>query len=164
MGAAIPGLYAAGELAGGVHGNNRLGGNSLLDCVVFGRVAGEHAAKYMLGDAVKSVDVKALAALPSLKKPAGKDAAAAPAAPSGPKVGDKVDSSKIDFKKDPNAPGCTLSHGGIPGSPYVLLVDPEDQSVAKPPRTFEQKMSIAMGAILATSFVTSFICVKFFAP
>jgi len=36
---AIPGLYCAGEVAGGVHGNNRLGGNSLLDCVVFGRVA-----------------------------------------------------------------------------------------------------------------------------
>merc|ERR1719310_2741585 len=37
----VPGLYAAGEIAGGVHGNNRLGGNSLLDCVVFGRVAGK---------------------------------------------------------------------------------------------------------------------------
>merc|ERR1719262_522430 len=37
---ALPGLYVAGEAAGGVHGNNRLGGNSLLDCVVFGRVAG----------------------------------------------------------------------------------------------------------------------------
>merc|ERR1719362_708939 len=48
-GAAIPGLYAAGEVAGGVHGNNRLGGNSLLDCVVFGRVAGKHCAKYMFG-------------------------------------------------------------------------------------------------------------------
>merc|ERR1712193_135086 len=41
----IPGLYAAGEIAGGVHGNNRLGGNSLLDCVVFGRVAGKAACK-----------------------------------------------------------------------------------------------------------------------
>ena len=39
------GLYAAGEIAGGVHGNNRLGGNSLLDCVVFGRVAGKHCAE-----------------------------------------------------------------------------------------------------------------------
>merc|ERR1739848_489037 len=39
-GKGINGLYAAGEVAGGVHGNNRLGGNSLLDCVVFGRVAG----------------------------------------------------------------------------------------------------------------------------
>merc|ERR1712151_649434 len=49
-----------GEVAGGVHGNNRLGGNSLLDCVVFGRVAGKAAAKYMLGDGVKSVDLKVL--------------------------------------------------------------------------------------------------------
>merc|ERR1719169_17267 len=47
---AIPGLYAAGEVAGGIHGNNRLGGNSLLDCVVFGRVAGLAAAKYILGE------------------------------------------------------------------------------------------------------------------
>merc|ERR1719387_1756545 len=39
----IPGLYAAGEVAGGVHGNNRLGGNSLLDCVVFGRVSARSA-------------------------------------------------------------------------------------------------------------------------
>merc|ERR1719310_261529 len=49
----IPGLYCAGEVAGGVHGNNRLGGNSLLDCVVFGRVAGKHCAQYMLGADVK---------------------------------------------------------------------------------------------------------------
>merc|ERR1711939_422379 len=48
-GKAIPGLYAAGEIAGGVHGNNRLGGNSLLDCVVFGRVAAKAACKYMFG-------------------------------------------------------------------------------------------------------------------
>merc|ERR1712146_261362 len=48
-GAVIPGMYAAGEIAGGVHGNNRLGGNSLLDCVVFGRVAGKAASKYIMG-------------------------------------------------------------------------------------------------------------------
>jgi hypothetical protein len=53
----IPGLYAAGEVAGGVHGNNRLGGNSLLDCVVFGRVAAEDCASYMLGDARTIVDI-----------------------------------------------------------------------------------------------------------
>jgi len=45
----LPGLYVAGEAAGGVHGNNRLGGNSLLDCVVFGRVAGRSCSKYMSG-------------------------------------------------------------------------------------------------------------------
>eukprot|EP00929_Paragymnodinium_shiwhaense_P019826 TRINITY_DN133_c0_g1_i12.p2 TRINITY_DN133_c0_g1~~TRINITY_DN133_c0_g1_i12.p2 ORF type:complete len:192 (-),score=71.68 TRINITY_DN133_c0_g1_i12:191-682(-) len=48
-GKAIPGLYAAGEIAGGIHGNNRLGGNSLLDCVVFGRVAGKAACEYIFG-------------------------------------------------------------------------------------------------------------------
>merc|ERR1712204_151442 len=49
-GEVIPGLYAAGEVAGGVHGNNRLGGNSLLDCVVFGRVAAKAACKWMFGE------------------------------------------------------------------------------------------------------------------
>merc|ERR1712100_681654 len=55
----IAGLYAAGEVAGGVHGNNRLGGNSLLDCIVFGRVTAREAAKFMLGDAAE-VDNKRL--------------------------------------------------------------------------------------------------------
>ena len=44
----VPGLFAAGEVAGGVHGANRLGGSSLLACVVFGRVAGESAARWLL--------------------------------------------------------------------------------------------------------------------
>lgn len=42
----VPGLYAAGEVAGGLHGANRLGGNSLSDLVVFGRRAGLAAAEY----------------------------------------------------------------------------------------------------------------------
>ncbi|GAH60442.1 unnamed protein product [marine sediment metagenome] len=40
----IPGLYAAGEVVGGIHGTNRLGGNALTDVVVFGRIAGSNAA------------------------------------------------------------------------------------------------------------------------
>lgn len=40
-------LYACGELAGGVHGANRLGGSSLLGCVVYGRVAGSSASQYL---------------------------------------------------------------------------------------------------------------------
>ena len=44
--ATLPGLFAAGEVAGGMHGSNRLGGNSLSDLLVFGRRAGQHAALY----------------------------------------------------------------------------------------------------------------------
>jgi hypothetical protein len=88
----VPGLYAAGEVAGGVHGNNRLGGNSLLDCVVFGRVAAADCADYILGaGAGEKRDLKALAALPpkvAPAKPAEASAAsgkaAAPAAPAAP--------------------------------------------------------------------------------
>ena len=45
----VPGLFAAGEVAGGMHGSNRLGGNSLSDLLVFGRRAGWHAAEYASG-------------------------------------------------------------------------------------------------------------------
>ncbi|MEV8034804.1 fumarate reductase/succinate dehydrogenase flavoprotein subunit [Streptomyces sp. NPDC086182] len=45
----VPGLFAAGEVAGGMHGSNRLGGNSLSDLLVFGRRAGWHAAQYAAG-------------------------------------------------------------------------------------------------------------------
>ncbi|MET7638273.1 fumarate reductase/succinate dehydrogenase flavoprotein subunit [Streptomyces sp. NPDC005438] len=44
----VPGLFAAGEVAGGMHGSNRLGGNSLSDLLVFGRRAGEYAARHAL--------------------------------------------------------------------------------------------------------------------
>jgi succinate dehydrogenase / fumarate reductase flavoprotein subunit len=59
----VPGLYAAGEVSGGMHGSNRLGGNSLSDLLVFGKRAGEYAARYVdeLGarPAVSSADVEA---------------------------------------------------------------------------------------------------------
>ncbi|MEE9252463.1 MAG: succinate dehydrogenase flavoprotein subunit [Thermodesulfobacteriota bacterium] len=45
----VPGLFAAGEVAGGMHGSNRLGGNSLSDLLVFGRRAGMGAAEYAKG-------------------------------------------------------------------------------------------------------------------
>ena len=48
-GNAIPGLFAAGEVTGGVHGGNRIGGNAVCDFVVFGRVAGSGAAAFASG-------------------------------------------------------------------------------------------------------------------
>ena len=46
-GKAIPGLFAAGEVCGGVHGGNRLGGNAVADIVIFGRIAAESAIAYL---------------------------------------------------------------------------------------------------------------------
>ncbi|MDQ4020878.1 MAG: fumarate reductase/succinate dehydrogenase flavoprotein subunit [Actinomycetota bacterium] len=64
--ASVPGLFAAGEVAGGMHGSNRLGGNSLSDLLVFGRRAGLGAATYVdsLGGSrpsVRETDVGAAA-------------------------------------------------------------------------------------------------------
>merc|ERR1711976_596505 len=58
----IGGLYAGGEVAGGVHGSNRLGGNSLLDCVVFGRVSARSAARYLSAANIKHIQGSTAAA------------------------------------------------------------------------------------------------------
>ncbi|MET7530461.1 fumarate reductase/succinate dehydrogenase flavoprotein subunit [Streptomyces goshikiensis] len=63
--AGVPGLFAAGEVAGGMHGSNRLGGNSLSDLLVFGRRAGLHAAGYAASagrPAVSQAEIEAAAA------------------------------------------------------------------------------------------------------
>ena len=72
----IPGLFAAGECAAGLHGANRLGGNSLSDLIVFGKRAGEYAAKYAkenaagkINDAQVEADYKE--AIESFERPAG---------------------------------------------------------------------------------------------
>jgi succinate dehydrogenase flavoprotein subunit len=61
----VPGLFAAGEVGGGLHGANRLGGNSLSDLLVFGRRAGQYAAEYAGGSTaspgVDAAQVDALA-------------------------------------------------------------------------------------------------------
>jgi flavocytochrome c len=51
----ISGLFAAGEVTGGVHGKNRLGGNSLIECVVFGRIAGRSASRYLLQSSISKL-------------------------------------------------------------------------------------------------------------
>jgi len=54
----IQGLYAAGEITGGVHGGNRLGGNALADTQVFGKRTGENASKHALKNTMLPVDRK----------------------------------------------------------------------------------------------------------
>jgi len=82
----IPGLFAAGEVAGGVHGANRLGGSSLLGCVVFGRVSGDSAAAYLLqatSAAVQKAGGRLGALAGHLSPPSSTPAASAPG-PAGP--------------------------------------------------------------------------------
>ena len=58
----VPGLFAAGECAAGLHGANRLGGNSLSDLLVFGKRAGEYAAKFARENPVRATDDAQVAA------------------------------------------------------------------------------------------------------
>jgi succinate dehydrogenase / fumarate reductase flavoprotein subunit len=75
----VPGLFAAGECAAGLHGANRLGGNSLSDLLVFGKRAGEHAAAFAREQKRAAavdpaqVDAAAAAALAPFDRPATKD-------------------------------------------------------------------------------------------
>jgi succinate dehydrogenase / fumarate reductase, flavoprotein subunit len=76
----VPGLFAAGEVSGGMHGSNRLGGNSLSDLLVFGRRAGLGAAEYIgrLGPKMPVADEGEIAAaqaeaLAPLDRPAGEN-------------------------------------------------------------------------------------------
>ena len=57
----VPGLFAAGECAAGLHGANRLGGNSLSDLLVFGQRAGEYAAKFAKESSLGAIDSEKLA-------------------------------------------------------------------------------------------------------
>ena len=52
----VPGLFAAGECAAGLHGANRLGGNSLSDLLVFGKRAGRYAAEFAMGNGAGAID------------------------------------------------------------------------------------------------------------
>jgi succinate dehydrogenase / fumarate reductase, flavoprotein subunit len=78
-GAAVPGLFAAGEVSGGMHGSNRLGGNSLSDLLVFGRRAGLGAAGYLDSLAGRpaadqaQADVALTEALAPLERPGGEN-------------------------------------------------------------------------------------------
>jgi succinate dehydrogenase / fumarate reductase flavoprotein subunit len=78
--ASVPGLFAAGEVSGGMHGSNRLGGNSLSDLLVFGRRAGRSAAQHVDSVAAgrpaagqAAVDAAAAEALAPLERSGGEN-------------------------------------------------------------------------------------------
>jgi succinate dehydrogenase / fumarate reductase flavoprotein subunit len=65
----VPGLFAAGECAAGLHGANRLGGNSLSDLLVFGKRAGEHAAKFSASGKARANEATANAVIQAMLAP-----------------------------------------------------------------------------------------------
>jgi succinate dehydrogenase / fumarate reductase flavoprotein subunit len=74
----VPGLFASGECASGINGANRLGGNSLSDIVVFGKLAGEHAANFAKKHKRPAIDGAAVdaarkAAVEPFERPAGEN-------------------------------------------------------------------------------------------
>lgn len=102
-GSVIPGLFAAGEVMGGIHGKNRLGGNSLLDCVVYGRVSGASASKYLLSNISAG-------------------------AVSGGVVGGAAGRvQRIGQHLDPEAFGVTISQGGVS---TTVSVSPGSQNMS----------------------------------
>ena len=77
----VPGLFAAGETAAGLHGANRLGGNSLSDLLVFGRRAGLHAAQFALPKNESAIDpVELEQAIRDTMAPLDRESGEAPAA------------------------------------------------------------------------------------
>lgn len=99
------GLYAAGEVAGGVHGHNRLGGSSLLACVVFGRVAADQASGHLLQKLTKAHDKSAApAAAPTAS------GAAAPVANATKRL------NQISLHIDPEAKLVTIDLNDKPSS------------------------------------------------
>jgi len=153
----IKGLYCAGEVAGGVHGNNRLGGNSLLDCVVFGRVTGLAATKYVLGGDVKKVDLVELTKgglsgdLTMLARGSYED---------------NMNDAKAkapDAKVAVNWPPAPSTHDGIPGSPYLLVAGGRSDQAARKP-CFQDNLGAIMFGILAACGVFAFISVNYLTP
>jgi succinate dehydrogenase / fumarate reductase flavoprotein subunit len=118
----VPGLFAAGEVAGGMHGSNRLGGNSLSDLLVFGRRAGLHAAEH----AASLADARPVADDAQL------DAAAAealrPFSAEGPGAGEDADAVGADAVASEAVGGDAVGSGGAvralgdrpPENPYGI--------------------------------------------
>jgi flavocytochrome c len=112
----VRGLWAAGEVAGGVHGKNRLGGNSLLDCVVFGRIAGREVAKFLIETRLATTAQSRVAVLQSQMQPAIAQAApatqaASPPAPAAAAAGPKKKYTLEEVAKHTTEEDCWVVVG-----------------------------------------------------
>merc|ERR1719163_1746433 len=95
----IPGLYAAGEVTGGVHGRNRLGGSGLAEAVVLGRQAGSCALDYIKTDrsAMPTGEASTTTTVVSIPQPNGADPITITTTTSGPAGTGQVLGEKVDI-------------------------------------------------------------------
>ena len=128
QGKVIPGVWTAGEAQGGVHGTNRLGGSSLLDCVVYGRIAGRSASKYLLDKLVRNPGSAASSG--ALSKSAG--GVSAKVSVNGNKVHLELELANMiadAIAADGSAPSSTKAAGVADADPNAAFYG---QGVAKP--------------------------------
>ncbi|KAK3071956.1 Osmotic growth protein [Teratosphaeriaceae sp. CCFEE 6253] len=116
------GLFVCGELAGGVHGANRLGGSSLLGCVVYGRVAGDSASKYLFQRVLNGSTSVAAQRLGQISlhidpsQPGKISVEWSQGAGAGASAGRQTDQQKIDSQKQLSA-GPVMSQNGDSSDP-----------------------------------------------
>eukprot|EP00949_MAST-11_sp_MAST-11-sp1_P005326 g5326.t1 len=135
-GKAVPGLFAAGEIMGGVHGVNRLGGSSLLDCVVFGLASADAAMAYV--DAAKdtsdsSPEVRKAVA-PGVTLPSsgnGGSSGASAAASSEPKLVVQIGDFAYNMEKFKHPGGALALEHGEDLTSRFLEAHGEDWSLLK---------------------------------
>ena len=108
----IAGLFAAGEVTGGVHGNNRLGGNAVADFTIFGRIAGQSAAAFVDGEPVEAEEpVEVEEPAEAAEEPAEEEEAEEPAAETA------------------GAQVYTASASGVFGEPVVVEVEADENGI-----------------------------------
>jgi len=113
----VPGLFAAGECAAGLHGANRLGGNSLSDLLVFGKRAGEHAARFAGEHGREAPDPAQIdAAVIALYAPLDRQASGGEAVAAGARADRAAESGAAGVATSAAAPGASAAEVG----PYQI--------------------------------------------
>ncbi|GAA1588693.1 fumarate reductase/succinate dehydrogenase flavoprotein subunit [Actinoplanes couchii] len=143
----VQGLFAAGEVSGGMHGSNRLGGNSLSDLLVFGKRAGEHASAYVdtLQVRPRPAKVDVAAAVEVALAPLVRAAASSTGSSADSSTGSSADSSTGSSADSSAAPSADSSAGSSTASSAASSAG---SLIAENPYTLQQDLQAVMGDLV----------------
>jgi hypothetical protein len=135
----------------------------LLDCVVFGRVTGLAATKYILGDDMKKVDLKELTKGGLSGEVKASKYSGGSYEDGMNKAGAGAEAKAKDVQVAVNWPDAPSTHDGIPGSPYLLTAGGRSD---QPPRSacFEDSTGRTMAGIVAACLVFAFVAINYLTP